>query len=239
MTDSRDLPLDPQRTPWSAGGGRVRAGYREQLRVLDADLVGLARGVINIGAPIVATDTALASTALADAEAQSDQVQIVATRLEDAAFTLVALESPVAEDLREMIALIRALHDLERTARLMAHVIEHLLTLQACGQHAIGEDDLGCTRVLAVDLFSNAVDAWADRDALAVNDLALRDAEVDRRCDAMLDQGVRCGRAGCAAALALVARFLERIADHGVALGVHLSWAITGDRVLPELAGRR
>lgn len=239
MSEAGDLPLDPQRTPWSTGGRGTRAGYREQLRVLDSDLVGLARGVVQIGDPIVDTTALLTPTTLAEAEVQSDQVQAVATRLEDDAFTLVALESPVAEDLREMIALIRALHDLERTARLMAHVIEHLLTLQDCGQHAIGDDDLGCTRTVAVDLFADAVAAWDDRDALAVNDLRRRDAEVDRRCDAMLDQGVRCGRAGCAAALALVARFLERIADHGVALGVHLSWAITGDRVLPELAGRR
>ncbi len=233
-----DLPDDPQRAPWSAGG-RGRADYRSQLRELDARLVGLARGVETIGRQIVDTSADLDLDALERAEDESDRVQQLATTLEDAAFTLVALESPVAEDLREMIALIRALHDLERTARLMAHVVEHLLTLQRCGHHRLRSGEIGQAREVALAVFTDAVDAWDRRDALAVNDLQVRDVEVDDLCDGLLEHGVDCGRATCAAALALLARFLERIADHGVALGVHLSWAITGDRVLAESSGRR
>ena len=227
-----DQPRDPQGSPWTHRG-RIRADYRDALHDLDEQLVALADAVVELAAPVARVDLAMAPDAVEVAGRRFDQLQQLAVALEDRAFTLVALESPVAEDLREVVALIRAVHDVVRSGRLAGHVIRQLSILEACGV-ATRTDELGAMRVASTTLFGQAVDAWRNRDALAYNDLAQRDSRVDAHRDALLAASPDCHEPQCLAAHVLAVRFLERYADHGVALCGHLSWAITGDRVLGQ-----
>lgn len=225
-------PSDPQRTPWGHPG-RIRAEYRQQLQELDHRLVGLCRDVMAIAAPVAALDRPVPTGALASARQQFHDLRTRAVELEDAAFMLVALESPVAEDLREVVALIRSLHNVVRSGRLAGHVVEQLGILERCGVPT-REGDVAAMRRAAPALFAEAVRAWERRDALAYNDLEERDHEVDALRDRLLAAVPDCNQSACAAAHVLAVRFMERYADHGVALCAHLSWAVTGDRVLAE-----
>lgn len=231
MTDP-DVPADPQRSPWTHRG-RVRADYRQQLHTLDERLVGLGRDVVTLAQPVADTTRTVPDGALDLARRQFARLRTDAVELEDHAFTLVALESPVAEDLREVVALIRAVHDVVRSGRLAEHVIEQLHILESCGV-ATADGSFGQLRVAAAPIFADAVDAWARRDALAYNDLVERDVLVDGLRDQLLATVPERGTPRCAAAHVLAVRFLERYADHGVALCAHLSWAVTGDRVLAQ-----
>lgn len=225
-------PVDPQRTPWDHPG-RIRAEYRQQLQELDDRLVGLCRDVMALAAPVGMTDRPVDPEALPTARHQAGDLRARAVQLEDAAFMLVALESPVAEDLREVVALIRSLHNVVRSGRLAEHVIEQLTILERCGIRT-HDGDLAAMRRAAAALFADAVDAWERRDALAYNDLEHRDGEIDELRSRLLADVPTCGESACAAAHVLAVRFLERYADHGVALCANLSWAVTGDRVLAE-----
>lgn len=230
-----DLPFDPRRTPWGGSEGTGRADYRTRLAELDAELVTAARQVAQMLAPVAATGRPLGAAELELGAAQLEDVRTAFVRIEDAAFTLTALESPVGRDLREVVGVIRAVHDVARSARLALHVLEHLRTLGECA--VTTHDDLTRMRVLAVELFTAAVDAWARRDALAHNDLAQRDRELDELRTRLHERAPACRAAACTVAHVLAVRFLERLGDHAVDTCGHLSWAVTGDRVLAEYGG--
>ena len=184
-------------------------------------------------APVADVDEPLPVDALARGAEQLAAVRARTVRIEDAAFTLTALESPVGRDLREVVAVIRALYDVVRSGRLALHVLEHLDTLERCGVET-RSDGIGRMRVLAVEVFADAVRGWEQRDALAHNELEQRDGELDRLRSDLQGRTPTCDESACVVAHVLLVRFLERLGDHGVDVCSHLSWAVTGDRVLAE-----
>lgn len=233
-----ELPFDPQRPPWGGPDGVGRAEYRTRLAQLDAQLVAAAQQVAVMLDPVADVATPLRDDVVETGRDQLADVRAAAVRVEDRAFTLIALESPVGRDLREVVAVIRAVYDVARSARLALHVLAHLRTLQDCDESTAG-DDLARMRVLAAELVDGAVDAWEGRDALAHNDLDQRDRELDDLRAALQEQPLACSDTPCVVAHVLAVRFLERLGDHAVDTCGHLSWAVTGDRVLAEYGAVR
>lgn len=231
--DLHELPFDPERPPWGGGAETLRADYRARMAELDAELVAAGRGVVEMLAPVADLDGPMPFDAVERGAEQLAAVRARTVRIEDAAFTVTALESPVGRDLREVVAVIRALYDVVRSGRLALHVIEHLDTLERCGLDTRREE-IGRMRVLAVEVLADAVRGWEQRDALAHNDLEQRDQEIDRLRSDLQGRTPTCGDAACVVAHVLLVRFLERLGDHGVDVCSHLSWAVTGDRVLAE-----
>lgn len=228
-----ELPFDPTRPPWGGDDGELRHDYRARLAELDADLLAAARQVVAMAAPIADVASPVGPAVVERGRERLAWVRAAAVRIEDEAFTLTAVESPVGRDLREVVAVIRGVYDVVRSARLVVHVLEHLATLERCGQ-VTGTGPLGRMRELSVEVLDASVEAWADRDALAHVDLDARDREVDDLRAALQAQQPPCREAVCVTAHVLLVRFLERLGDHGVDLTAHLSWAVTGDRVLAE-----
>lgn len=236
--DGLELPFDPQRPPWGGPDSVGRAEYRTRLSELDAQLVAAARQVVVMLDPVADPATPLPADVVETGRDQLADVRTAAVRVEDRAFTLIALESPVGRDLREVVAVIRAVYDVARSARLALHVLAHLRTLQGCDAAAVS-DELTRMRVLAVELVTGAVDAWQQRDALAHNDLDQRDRELDDLRASLQDRPLACSDTPCVVAHVLAVRFLERLGDHAVDTCGHLSWAVTGDRVLAEYGAVR
>jgi phosphate transport system protein len=155
--------------------------------------------------------------------------------VEEQCFLLLALEAPVSRDLRRVVSLLRTVHDVERAATLARHLAEAPARLDA----RFLPDDLQLQlRELAtrsVDVLRRGVEAWCRRDALAVHDVVADDAEVDRLRTRMLVRARDAeGSVDDLVTLTLVGRYLERLADHGVALARHTAFAETGDRVAVE-----
>lgn len=229
----RDLPFDPERPPWGGEPAHLRTDYRARMAELDAELVAAGRDVVAMLAPVADVTAPLPGDAF---ERGSGQLALIRERtvwVEDAAFTLTALDSPVGRDLREVVAVIRAVYDVVRSGRLALHVLEYLSTLETCGIDT-RDAEIGRMRVLATEIFSSAVEGWDRRDALAHNDLEQRDRELDQLRSDVQGRTPTCGDAACVVAHVLLVRFLERLGDHGVDVCSHLSWAVTGDRVLAE-----
>jgi phosphate transport system protein len=84
---------------------------------------------------------------------------------------------------------------------------------------------------VATAVFRDGVDAWRRRDGLALRELDEADTEVDRLSDSLLDQAEHLSDAAQLMALGLLARYWERIADHGVSFAQHSTFAVTGERV--------
>lgn len=152
--------------------------------------------------------------------------------IEDRGFVLLARHQPMGSDLRRLVALLRMCVDVDRSAALLRHVCE---SLRVSDPRLLPERLAELLRELAqhsATVFGGGMDAWRTKDALAVNDLDRADEQVDRLQRVLLDTAATDERAADERlTLGLVARYLERIADHGVAIARDTSFVATGERV--------
>lgn len=153
-------------------------------------------------------------------------------RIEDDGFVLLALEAPVARDLRRLVALLRLTTDVDRSAALLKHAC---LTLERFDPRFLPEELRAQVAELAdraTRVFTSGVDAWRRRDALAVREIDDADEDVDRLQQLLLERAAAMDDgAGEMLLLGLIARYYERIADHGVAIAQDATFVATGQRV--------
>jgi phosphate transport system protein len=149
------------------------------------------------------------------------------TAIHDECARLIAMEQPVARDLRIIMAMIKAALELERIgdyAVNIARAAERVASLpvpEACFRKALPE--ISSMAVLAARMLSEAVGSLLDGDLERAEAAARMDDEVDRLYAGFLRERIR----GMAAdpegidgvlALLFAAKHVERIADHAVNL---------------------
>jgi phosphate transport system protein len=129
----------------------------------------------------------------------------------------LALQAPVARDLRFLLSVLRVVPELERSHDLVEHIARR-------GTHSLHDDLTPRTRglieqmgVVGVSMWRAAADAWFERDAEAYASIKAEDDEMDE-LHAALTGELASGRTPLPVAMdmALVARFYERLGDHAV-----------------------
>lgn len=195
--------------------------------------------------PRLVRDFLLGDTGVVDrSRAMSLDVADECRQIEDGGFLLVARHQPVAGDLRRIVALLRMTVDVDRSAALLRHVCETVRVVDPRTLPSELNQQLEELADRAAGVFRGGIDAWRSRDALAVNELDADDEGVDRLQRLIVDTAAeRPDAAEARLVLGLLARYLERIADHGVAIARDAAFAVAGERVqLPSKqagAGRR
>jgi phosphate transport system protein len=160
-------------------------------------------------------------------------------RIEDRAFELLALQQPVAGDLRMLVAALRMVADLERMGDLSVHVAK--VALLRSPEYAVPEELVPTMKrmaVVAVHMVGAAADVIADRDLDAARVLEEDDEEMDelrrRSFRLMLGDSWTYG-VEPAIDVALLGRYYERIADHAVSLARRVVYLVTGEAPVREL----
>lgn len=152
--------------------------------------------------------------------------------IEDAGYLLIARQAPVAGDLRHIVAILRCVSDVQRSASLLRHVLEALRWVHPPSMPEEVRSTVGELGDVSGAIFLGAADAWERHDALAANELEHRDDQVDLLQKAILTE-LYTGRRSVeeAVSLALLARYYERVADHGVAMAQQVAYFVTGERL--------
>lgn len=152
--------------------------------------------------------------------------------VEDRGFVLLALEAPVARDLRRLVALLRLASNVDRSASLLKHVC---LTLERFDPRYLDEglrQQLSELAARSGRVFTAGIAAWRHRDALAVMDVDDADDEVDRLQELLLEKATATQHSGDELlVIGLIARYYERIADHGVTIAQDATFVATAQRV--------
>jgi phosphate transport system protein len=157
-------------------------------------------------------------------------------RAEEAAFVLLALQAPVAGDLRAIVGSIQIVADVDRMGALALHVAK--IARRRHPQHALPEEVNGYFAEMgrvAVELGNAAQEAVVSGDP----DKAARLREEDDAMDdlhrhlftVLMDRDWKHGVAA-AVDVTLLGRFYERFADHAVEIGRRVIFQATGK--LPE-----
>lgn len=216
----------------SRSGTELRGGYTAWLDEIDDELTAAALLVAEAMPRVVRAVMAADRAVLDEASALSADVRDRCRYVEEQGFILLAREAPVSGDLRRLVAMLRLVHDAERSGRLMRHVAEGVERLDVRLLPLTLRQQLGELADRSIDVYRRGVDAWRQRDALAVHEVDRLDGDVDT---------LRIGLISCAQdlhgapsevlVLGLLGRYFERLADHGVAFAQHVTFVVTGERV--------
>jgi phosphate transport system protein len=191
--------------------------FEEQIEALKNDLLlmsGRAEEIIRKALEsLMSRDTKLADEVFAD-DATIDRMEI---DIEEACIQLLALQQPLASDLRLITSALKISNDLERVG-------DHAVNIAGCAKQLAGRApvkplaDLPALAEKSIGMLRDALDAFVRGDAESARLLVRRDDEVDdlnrqmfaelmRRMIADPQQVER------SMTLVLVGRNLERIAD--------------------------
>ena len=210
----------------------MRTAYHEQLAALTtqlAEMCGLA-GVAMERATraLLRADLVVAEQVIADYE----QITRMSTNAQETAVMLLALQAPVAGDLRAIVSSLHIVASVDRMGALALHVAK--IARRRHPMHAVPEEVNGYfTEMgrLAVDLSNSARDAVLSGDPQQ----AARIDEEDNAMDALhqhlfMVQIDREWKHGVAAAVdaTLLGRFYERFADHAVEVARQVIFQATG-----------
>ena len=213
----------------------MRTAYHEKLSELSdqlSTLCGLA------GAAIEHATRALLQADLASAEqaiSYRDQITALGARAEEGAVELLALQQPVAGELRTIVSSIQIVADVDRMGALAVHVAK--IVRQRHPDQVLPaevEDCFAGMGRVAVELANTAREVLLTRDP----DKAARIREQDDDMDELHRQlftvlvdhdGWQHGITA-AVNVALLGRFYERFADHAVEIGRRVVFQATGAR---------
>lgn len=216
----------------------MRDLYHLELDRLDED-------VVRMGA-LIETAIEEATLALIEGDIErarrvmegDDAIDEMFLDLELRAMHLIAQQQPMAQDLRLIVAVLRVIHDLERSGDLaynMAKVVKDNIPITRMKKVAALIYELG---MATKRLTSKSLDAWSAKDVTLAAEMESLDDEIDGLYRQLLKElfDLQCredleeeGAFDLAMKLVLVGRGYERIADHAVNMGERIRYLVTGD----------
>ncbi len=216
----------------------TRRTFHSQLDEIMRDIVRLAAYVTEA---IPRSTEALLTGDLQAAQRvidEDDEVDALAIEIEERCYGVLALQQPMATDLRAVIAAIRLVSEIERSADLVVNTCKALrriypLDLPPSVRGLLQEMDEQATR-----LFRNCMDAYVEGDAALAAALDDMDDRLDEVHADYIQEILTWGGGGdikTAVQLALVGRYYERIGDHAVNIGERVRYMVDG--WLPEHTG--
>jgi phosphate transport system protein len=211
----------------------MRTAFHEQLDSLTetlSQMCGLAGVAMERATQaLLQANLTIAETVIGDHE----RLARMQTDAEEAAFVLLALQAPVATDLRTIVGSMQNVADAERMGGLALHVAKiarrrhpaSTLPEQVNGYFA----EMGR---IAVDLGNSAKDVVLSRDPEQAAQISRDDVEMDhlhQQLFALLKDKEWAHGVAAAIDVALLGRFYERFADHAVEIGRRVVFQATGE----------
>jgi phosphate transport system protein len=152
---------------------------------------------------------------------------------------IIALHSPVASDLRLISACLKMVEDLNRFGRYATDIAELIDDFEE-GKAFKRFESLRTMSCLVVGIVDDAVYSFLQRDAEKASHLHERDDAVDALYDTIFREILTymmedAKKITVGIDLILVARYMERVADHACNIGEYVYHMVTGERLDPKL----
>ncbi len=213
--------------------GAMRTAFHDQLASLTetlSQMCGLAGEAMQRATQaLLQADLVLAEQVITN----HDQLSRMQSQAEEVAFALLALQAPVARDLRLVVGSMQNVANAERMGGLALHVAK--IARRRHPAHALPEEVNGYFAemgTVAVQLATSAQEVVRSRDPEQA-------ARISRDDDAMnelhkhlftvlMDKEWKHG-VGAAVNVTLLGRFYERFADHAVEIGRRVVFQVTGE----------
>jgi phosphate transport system protein len=166
-----------------------------------------------------------------------DEIDARAVDIEERALRLLALQAPVADDLRNLAAVLKLAPEIERSADLCCNLCKAARRIYG---HTLDPKLRGIIQRMsdqAQHEYKNVIEAYLASDAVAAAAIPDMDEYLDDLHRQLIQQIFESHAAGTidlqvAVQMAMVARFYERLGDHAVNISQRVVYIATG--WLPE-----
>jgi phosphate transport system protein len=218
----------------------IRRTFHQELDELRDDIIrlaGMATEALAAGTvALLAGDLQAAETLISG----DDEIDELALEIEEHCFRLLALQNPLASDLRQIIAALRMSSEIERSADLVTNTMKATRRLYGTPLDPRLRGLIERMSEHVHRLFRLAIDAYADRNEALAAALEDMDDDVDDLHSDYIRTIFEVYEGGSAplqvaVQLALVGRYYERIGDHAVNIGERVRYMVSG--WLPEHTG--
>jgi phosphate transport system protein len=213
----------------------LRTTFTAELENLDKQLLRMGSFVENmLGSAIkclVEQNEDLANEVIL----RDDIVDEMDVTIEHLCMRLLALQQPLAKDLRTVGTALKIITDLERIG-------DYAVDIARLAKSLVGEPyykplvDIPRMGAVAQSIVRDALRSFIERDLDLVREVCVRDAEVDRLWHLLLAELIEHmekepWNVRQSVALLLAARYLERIADHATNVAESVIFIVRGDDV--------
>ncbi len=223
----------------------TRKSYAEQLEELREDVFGMGKEVhgrlIEALEAMIAVDGERAD----EIGKGDDQIDETYLEIEKKCSDLLALQQPVAKDLRLITASFKIITDLERIGDKVVNLTDYTQLLME--QRIMDEGDIQKLGEFAADMLEGALEFYVQEDLESARELVNRDDKMDEMCEnstnkilghliekesetLTTDEATQLGQQVSTELLTI--RDLERVADHATNVAARTIYLISSTREL-------
>ena len=213
----------------------TREYYLEQIKQLEQDFYKMGEDSLDILTrslkSLTDKDVELAKQVMTESEVMADRE----IELENKCIELLALQQPMAGDLRMIGAILKVLADCRRFSRLAFDI--GVITIKIGQEPLLPEIKEICDMYKNVHaMVADSFKAFDTRDVALASSLGMRDDVVDAQYDRIRRNLIKemikdQSNIDMASHLSFVARYLERAADHACSIASRTIYMVTGERV--------
>jgi phosphate transport system protein len=211
----------------------LRVHFHDRLSEIRTGIAGMAAGVTEL---VPRVTEILLTGDLEGAEyviLGDDAYDARSIELEEECFRIIALQAPVASDLRSLVSSIKIVADVERSADLCVNICKAARRIYG---HELDPHLRGVIQKMGAQaqvLFKEATEAYLNLDgvrAAALHDMDAYLDDLQRQFIGVIFESHAAGHIDLQVAvqLAVVARFYERIGDHAVNVGDRTRYIVSG-----------
>jgi phosphate transport system protein len=159
-----------------------------------------------------------------------DEIAVDEVNLEERCLAFLALQQPVARDLRTIVTIIKINDHLERIGDLAVHLVERMPEISPEMLESLEFDNMG---MQAGEMVKHSIDAFVAADRLLARRIGVMDEVIDSihrkvfRRVALLMKSPDSDSNELIAALS-ISRYIERMADHASRIANEVIFLVTG-----------
>lgn len=212
----------------------TRSSFHQSIDELQKKLLGMGKSVEELILKSVESLAKLDEDAAQQVIKNDDLIDDCLTTIDELCLRLIALQQPMASDLRIIGTALKIATDLERIADHAVDIAK--ITIRLAGEELVKPlEVIPQMAGIAIEMLHESLLSYTERDVHRAASLAEKDDRVDKLYSSVMQElmGMMSSdynRNRQLTHLLFVAHFLERVADHTTNIGEGVIYMVTGKR---------
>lgn len=212
----------------------ARPGFHQSLSILQKELQDMGEMVKDLILKSVESLAKFDENTARQVIKNDDLIDDYLTKIDELCLRLIALQQPMASDLRIIGTALKIATDLERIADHAVDIAK--ITIRLAGEELVKPLEIIPEMAdIAIEMLHESLISYTERDVHRAAALAEKDDRVDKLYSSVMQElmgmmGSDFNRNRQLTHLLFVAHFLERVADHTTNIGEGVIYMVTGKR---------